>query len=186
MSKYLEIKNLVFHFPTDFDSGTASFNKKMQNIAAKYGANVINPTKGQVIEVGAAKITFLYVIEDYEGLSTANKLSLIFTVETEKKIMFTGDIYEEGLKAAYNEYGDALKSDILQMPHHFLCDTGYQPFYEAVDASAVLLPTCIAGYEAMYKDESYKNSAKHKANDWAAKNADDVYAAFDGDFEIRI
>ena len=184
LSKNLEIKNLVFHFPTDFDSSTASFNKKMQNIAAKYGANVINPTKGQVIEVGAAKITFLYVIEDYEGLSTANKLSLIFTVETEKKIMFTGDIYNEGLEAVYSEYGDALKCDILQMPHHFLCDTGYQPFYEAADASAVLLPTCIAGYDAMYT--LYANNTKHLANDWAAKNADDIYVAFDGNFEIAI
>ena len=184
IAENIEIKNLVFHFPTEFDSGTKSYNEKMQAIAAQYGANVINPTKGQVIYVGDAKITFLYVVENYSGLSTANKLSLIFTVETDKKIMFTGDIYEEGLKAVYNEYGSALKCDILQMPHHFLCDTGYQAFYEAADASAVLLPTCIAGYEAMYNQ--YKNNSKHKMNDWAAQNAEYVYKAFDGDFEIAI
>ena len=98
--------------------------------------------------------------------------------------MFTGDIYNEGLEAVYIEYGASLKCDILQMPHHFLADTGYRPFYEAADASAVLLPTCIAGYDAMYS--LYANSSNHQANDWAAKNADDIYLAFDGNFEIPI
>lgn len=180
----IEIKNLVFHFPTDYDSGTKNYNDKMQTIANQYGANIINPTKGQVINIGEAVVTFLFVADNYKSYNTANKLSLIFTVELDKKIMFTGDIYEEGLKAAYNEYGADLKCDILQMPHHFLADTGYKPFYEAADASSVLLPTCIAGYDAMYT--MYANNAKHKANDWAAQNADHVYKAFDGTFEIKV
>ena len=184
----LEIKNLVFHFPTDYDKDTGSkkYNEKMHAIAQKYGSNVIYPTEGLTMFAGSAKITFYLVITDYKELSTANKFSLIFSVETDKKVMFTGDIYEAGMKEATEKYGDALKSDILQMPHHFLMDTGYQPFYEAVDASTVMLPTCIAGYNAMYNDPSYKNSANHKENDWAAKNADTVYKAFEGTFEIEI
>ncbi|MBE6668389.1 MAG: MBL fold metallo-hydrolase [Ruminococcaceae bacterium] len=180
----IDIKNLVFHFPTDFDTSTRNYNDKMQSIAEYYGADIINPKKGQVINIGEAVVTFLFVADNYKSYNTANKLSLIFTVELDKNIMFTGDIYEEGLKAAYNEYGSALKCDILQMPHHFLADTGYKPFYEMADASSVLLPTCIAGYNAMYT--LYKNNSKHKANDWAAENADYVYKAFDGTFEIKV
>lgn len=187
LANNLVIKNLVYHFPTDWnDSSSKTYNAHMTNIAAQFGANVINPTEGQVINVGTAKVTFLYVAANYKSYTTANKISLIFTVESNKKIMFTGDIYNEGLQYAYNKYGENLKCDILQMPHHFLCDTGYQPFYEAADASAIMLPTCIAGYIAMYNDSSYKDSAKHKANDWAAQNADTVYRAFDGTFEIVI
>ena len=184
----LEIKNLVFHFPVDINDGgeSARADAKIRNIAEQYHSNIINPYKDQILTIGEAKVQFLYVCENYENYTTANQTSLIFTVELNKKIMFTGDVYTPGLTETYNEYGSSLKSDILQMPHHFLCDTGYLPFYEAVDASVVLLPTCKAGYYAMYNDPSYKNSAKHKANDWAAQNADEVYKAFEGHYEIII
>ena len=182
----IDIKNLVYYFPSDYDASTSVYNSKMKNIANMYGANIITPRKGQVINAGAAKIEFLYVPTNYSSFTTANQLSLIFTVKTNKKVMFTGDAFADGLTAAYNEYGSQLKCDILQMPHHFLCDTGYKPFYEAADASEVILPTCISGYEAMYNDPDYKNSTKHKANDWAAQNADKVYKAFDGTVEIII
>ena len=186
LSKKIDINHLVFHFPLDFDNATATYNKRLNEIATQYEANVINPKKGDLLNVDGAKITFLYVATNYSSFTTANQISLIFTVEINKKVMFTGDIYTDGLTAAYNEYGSALKCDILQMPHHFLCDTGYKQFYTAADASAVLLPSCVAGYNAMYNNPSYYNSTKHKANDFAAQNADSVYKAFEGTYEIEI
>ena len=188
LSRKIDINNLVFHFPTDFtrESTCAKYNAYMHAIADQYGAKVINPKKGDMLTVDGAKITFLRVPTNYSSFSSGNQLSMIFTVEINKKIMFTGDAYTDGLTETYNEYGAALKCDILQMPHHYLCDTGYKPFYEAADASEVMLPTCVAGYNAMYNNSSYYNSSKHKANMYAETNADKVYKAFEGTFEIEI
>ncbi len=183
----LVVKNLVYYFPSDYkDSSCGAYKNTIEGYAREFGANVITPSKGLVIDVDGTKIDFLYVPTGYASFTSGNQLSLIFSIQANKKIMFTGDSFVDGLTTVTNEYGSALKSDILQMPHHFLCDTGYKPFYEAVNASEVVLPTCIAGYNAMYNDASYKNSTKHKANDFAAQNADKVYKAFDGTVAIEI
>ena len=73
------------------------------------------------------------------------------------------------------------------MPHHFLCDTGDEKFYQCVDADTLLLPTCIAGLNAMIDPQSeYKDNDKYKLNRSILEGADKVYRAFDGRFKIKI
>ena len=187
ISKGLSIKNLVYYFPEDFQDGALkSWNDAMDKIAQQMGAKKTVVRKGKMMMVDDVKIKFYYVPTDYASLSNINQLSLIFTIESEKKVMFTGDAFEHSLKKLAEENTTGLKCDVLQMPHHFLCDTGYQEFYEYVNAETVLLPTCIAGYRAMYNDPSYMNSKKHLANKWAEDNADTVYKAFEGNFVFEI
>ena len=183
----IDINNLVFHLPTDFPlSYFASTNAKLKELANYYGANVIAPNEKTPIVTDEAKITFYYIADDYANYTSGNQMSMIFAIELDKRIMFTGDAYINGLKAAYEQYGAELKCDVLQMPHHFLCDTGYKPFYEMVDASELMLPTCTAGYKAMYSISSYYYSTNHQANMYAEENADKVYKAFEGTFEIYV
>ena len=196
MMEGMTIKNLVYDFPTKLKEGTdastsAYYKEKFDGIAQQIGANVIQPQKNQKIELSDATIEFLYVPSynrDYKNITNINQLSLIFTVTTSKKIMFTGDAFERSLKSVYNSYrwNTALDCDILQMPHHFLCDTGYEGFYNKVNAETLLLPACKAGYEAMKSSDEYKDNANNKINLAAESKAEKVYKAFEGNFEIDI
>ena len=98
--------------------------------------------------------------------------------------MITGDAFKASLSRMAQEYGDKLKSDVLQLPHHALCDTGNLDFYKFVDAQTVILPTCIAGYRAMIENEEY--AAQNVANKYAENNAHIVYRSFEGNFEFDI
>ena len=193
----MTIKNLVYDFPTELKEGTDAtipiyYKEKFDSIAQQIGANVIQPQKNQKIELSDATIEFLYVPsynKDYKNITNINQLSLIFTVTTSKKIMFTGDAFEKSLKSVSNSYlfnSSALDCDILQMPHHFLCDTGYKSFYDKVNAETLLLPACKSGYEAMKNSDEYKDNPKNKINLAAESKAEKVYKAFEGNFEIDI
>ena len=101
--------------------------------------------------------------------------------------MITGDAFSNSLIQVADRYGKKLKSDIIQMPHHFLCDTGYKAFYDYVDADCMLLPTCIAGFDAMTKEGSeYKNDTEFKLHKNMLEEATSVYKAFEGNFKIKI
>lgn len=177
----LTVKNFVYNFPADFkDTSCQFYGSEMQRISKDMGANVITPKKGQKIKLDNVEIEFYYVPVNYANFSSSNQLSLIFSITADKRVMITGDAYENGLKAAANDYGSKLKCDILQMPHHFLCDTGYQAFYNYVGADTLVLPTCIAGYEAMTSPTSeYKDHTKYKINKSVHDNASTVYKAFE-------
>ena len=81
-------------------------------------------------------------------------------------------------------YGENLRSHILQMPHHGLCDTGHLEFYKLVDAKVVLIPISVAGDRSMHSD-MYSFESR-KANLFAEENAEKVYKAFEGDCVIEI
>ena len=185
----MEVKNIVFDFPTNFkDSSSAYFNQEVNSAAKSLGAKVITPKKGDKISLDGVELEFLYVPVNYSTYTSANYISLIFTVKTSKKsILITGDAFEPSLKSVANEYKSALKCDILQMPHHALCDTGYEAFYNYVGAETLLLPTCIAGYKTMTDPNSeYKNNAKWKLNKKVMENAKKLYFAYEGNFVIEI
>ena len=185
----LTVKNLVFDFPLDFNDTTcAPNNQKIQQIASTLGANIITPKKDDKINLDGVEIHFLYTPVNYSTYTSANAISLIFTIETEnKKVMITGDAFEPSLKSVADEYKESLKCDILQMPHHFLCDTGYEPFYNYVGAKTLLLPTCRSGYTAMTDSNSeYRYYSKCMLNKKVHDEAETIYKAFDGTVEIAL
>ena len=184
----LKIKNLMYHLPEWLDETMPvrckECREQLQNMAAVLGANIVYPVANEKIIVGSAEIEPLYVFDGKEKVDNGNGLSIIFTVTDGKRIMITGDAFKASLRRMAEEYGDDLKSDILQLPHHALCDTGVLEFYECVDAQTVIFPTCIAGYRAMVENEEY--AAHNVANKYAENNAHIVYRSFEGNFEIQL
>jgi beta-lactamase superfamily II metal-dependent hydrolase len=99
----------------------------------------------------------------------------------QKKLMITGDAYSRNMQIAVWRYDKALKCDILQLPHHGLCDTGNMDFYKRVDAETVLIPISTAGDRTMRSD-MYGDAPK--VNRFAEDNAKTVYKAFEGTVEM--
>lgn len=184
----LEVKNLMYHLPEWLDEMMPERCKvcreQLQSMASALGANIVYPEANKKIFVGGAEIEPLYVFDGKEKVDNGNGLSIIFTVTDGKRIMITGDAFKASLRRMAEEYGDKLKSDILQLPHHALCDTGVLEFYKCVDAQIAILPTCIAGYKAMIENEEY--AAHNVANKYAENNAHIVYKSFEGNFEIDL
>lgn len=188
MAERLEVKELVYHFPAEFrdrkGNGTDYVYPHFEEIHRATGASHHLPAVDEKQTVDGMTVHYLYTPTDVTILDNPNQLSLIFTVQGGgKKIMFTGDAYHRTMQIAVWRYGSALKSDILQLPHHGLCDTGNMDFYQKTDAKTVLIPISIAGDRTMRSD-MYGDAPA--VNRWAEDNADTVHKAFDGTVEIAL
>ncbi|MBE6608707.1 MAG: MBL fold metallo-hydrolase [Ruminococcaceae bacterium] len=190
----VEIKEIVYRFPNEFCDKNGNFvniqsNENMQNVLFLTGAKGHMPELDEKISVDGMEIHFLYHAYDCKlinGIANCNVCSLIFTVQAKnKKIMFTGDAYMRNMQVVAWLYKGKLKCNILQMPHHALCDTGLIEFYKEVNADIVLEPTCIAGDRAMHS-ELYCNTEYARANAWAELNAKAVHKTFEGTVEFEL
>lgn len=184
----VNIKTLVYHFPEEFrdrnGNGCAGAIRDMETIAAQTGASVKLPSVDEHLDVDGMDIHVLYTPTDCSILNNPNQLSLIFTIQgPSKKLMITGDAYHRNMQIAVWRYDKSLKCDILQLPHHGLCDTGNLDFYKRVDAKTVLIPISVAGDRTMRSD-MYGDSPK--VNRFAEDNAETVYKAFEGTVEMEI
>lgn len=186
----IEVRELVYHFPEDFrdrrGNGIGYVYPDFEKIHSVTGAVHHLPAVGETLTVDGMTIHMLYTPTDVTILDNPNQLSLIFTVQGGgRKILFTGDAYHRTMQIAVWRYGhgDTLKSDILQLPHHGLCDTGNMEFYKKADAKCVLIPISIAGDRTMRSD-MYGDSPA--VNRWAEDNADTVHKAFEGTVEIAL
>ncbi|MBQ8849417.1 MAG: MBL fold metallo-hydrolase [Clostridia bacterium] len=192
----ISVKSFIYWFPMEFCnkdgvSGVLEYgNKDMEEICRVTGADSRRPARDEKLNVDGTEIHFLYVPDDCSVLNTAggnsNHCSLIFTVQgKDKKVMVTGDAYGRSMQITAWRYHRALKCDILQMPHHALCDSYCVDFYRYVNAETVLMPISIAGYRAMHSG-MYEKSEGCIANLCVEARADKVYKAFDGTVELCI
>lgn len=190
----LSVKEFLWRFPEEFVEGNGNmshptWNRMMERICETFGATAHRPELDEKLTVDSMEFHFLYYAYDCRIINNsfnANACSLIFTVQAKnKKIMFTGDAVSRTLQVVDWMYRKKLKCDILQMPHHALCDTGLLAFYKGVDASILLEPTCIAGDRAMH-GELYRNTERARFNAWAEENAAKVYKSFMGTVTIDL
>ena len=188
VSSRLNVKTVAARFPEDFNYNAASRTDKalatLAGIVQSFGAELKVPCIGDVLYVGDTEVKFYFAPEDISEIHGPNPLSLIFSVRTDaSRILFTGDAYWESLRSTAERWGDELSSDVLQMPHHGLCDTGSGTFYRAVGARTLMIPTCTAGDRAMER-ECYEDAME--ANRTALEMASRVYKACDGTAEIEL
>ncbi len=188
LSDRVKILNVVSRFPeefTDEDGDTVhDAIAGMTSALASIGAGHFVPEEGDILDVDGIKIHFLYVPDDCSWLDGPNQLSLIFTLDSKmKRVIFTGDAYRRNLQYVFDRHKSRLKCDMVQMPHHGLCDTGHKGFYDAVDADTVLIPVSKAGYRCMNSGRYGDAAAANKA---VEDRASDVYRAFEGTVELRI
>lgn len=190
----VEVKELLWRFPDEFADSAGNLihppmNRMMTELCTTLGAVPHCPELDEKITVDGMELHFLYYAYDCRIINNAfnaNACSLIFTVQGQnKKIMFTGDAVTRTLYAVTWIYRKQLKCDILQLPHHALCDTGLLAFYKEVDAAILLEPTCIAGDRAMHS-ELYCHTERGRWNSWAEENATKIYKSFAGTVEVTL
>ncbi|MBQ8342005.1 MAG: MBL fold metallo-hydrolase [Clostridia bacterium] len=190
----LEVREFLWRFPEEFVEGNGNMphsgaNTMMQGICDTFGAAAHAPELDEKLTVDGMELHFLYYTYDCRIVNNAfntNACSLIFTVQGKnQKAMFTGDAVTRNLYVLCWLYHKKLKCDILQLPHHALCDTGLLAFYKEVDAAIVLEPTCIAGDRAMHS-ELYCNTEKGRWTNWVEENAAKVYKSFQGTKVIEL
>jgi beta-lactamase superfamily II metal-dependent hydrolase len=184
----VEIRTLIYHFPEEFrdarGNGIGYAFPHFEKILAVTGATPVVPRPDEIVETDGMRLHFLYTPTDCSILNNPNQLSLIFTAQgSGRKILFTGDAYRNNLQLVVRRYAGELKSDILQLPHHGLCDTGDTEFYREADADTVLIPISRAGDRTMRSD-LYGDAPA--ANRFAEDHARTVYKAFEGTAEIEL
>jgi len=186
LSKKVKIKQILCLFEKEFaeieeDDFVKDGIAVLGHAIDVTGAELITPKEGDEICIDGANIKILSLPEFTMDYGSPNYLSIIFMLTLgETKILFTGDATSERLEKAAT-LGDALKCDILQMPHHGLCDTGDIDFYKAAGAKTVLVPICKAGDRSM-KSGYYGDAVE--ANEYAEANAEKIYRSYEGTLEI--
>ena len=196
LSDRVTVGKILYWFPLEFvgkDGNARNLEaacEQMSKISAAFNAEEYRPYRGEKLNIDGLEIEFLFVPDDCSFLNTgggnANLVSLIFTVKGKnKKVMFTGDAYGRTMQMTAWRYKGNLACDVLQMPHHGLCDAYNIDFYREVNAKTVLIPISVAGYREMH-GEQYAQKEGRNHNLWAENNAESVYKAFEGTVEIEL
>lgn len=110
----------------------------------KLGVPVYTPHTGQKYRIGDSRLQFFATIDDTIHCSqNINATSLMFTMELAGQRIFFGGDGSFSDAALAERYGQELKCDILQVPHHgFGCGTeaGQIAGYRLIDPEVCLLP----------------------------------------------
>ncbi len=187
----LEIQKISYYFPNEYlDRGgnycNVAPNTELDAIVKVCGAQRVTPRRDEIWNINGVDIHFLYIPDDCSLInrsSNSNACSLIFKITFGgKTLMITGDATPRSLQITVWRYGDSLRCNALQIPHHALCDTGNIDFYHSVNAQTLLLPISIAGDRAMngiYFDKNEKNRR-------AYEHAKNIIKAYEGTKEIDI
>ena len=192
----IAVKKFIYWFPGDFcnkhgePNALKEANSEMSEICDLMCAKRHQPTRNEAFSLDDITIEFLYVPDDCSILNTSggnyNFCSLIFTIKgKERKIMITGDAYGRSMQVTAWRYAKKLKCDILQMPHHALCDAFCVDFYKHVDPQILLMPISAGAYRSMHS-KLYDSLEGCIANLCVEAKAEKIYKAFEGTAELFI
>lgn len=99
--------------------------------------------KGLSFEIDGVRIDVLQTWDASDGTSNLNDTSLVLRATIgEQSVLFLNDLGSIGGRRLLATYGDALKSDIVQMAHHGQAGVTKE-VYQAIDAQVHLWPTPI-------------------------------------------
>lgn len=115
----------------------------------KANVKIVKAHPGQHFLIRDAVVDVLYTYEltAPEALTDFNTSSVVTRITLGgKSTLMTGDASGTSAETMIRMYGDYLKSDILQVPHHGLFDGGTKNFYAKVDADIILWPVATSHY----------------------------------------
>ena len=95
--------------------------KNLPSALEQYKAQFIRPHTGQILTFCDVEFQMLYTAENYAPnlISGENNASLIFRMTSEgQSVLFNNDAEFRVAEWMANTYGDALKSDMMQVNHH--------------------------------------------------------------------
>lgn len=100
-------------------------------------------SKGLSFEIDGVRIDVLQTWDKADGTSNLNDTSLVLrAIIGEQSVLFLNDLGTLGGRRLLTTYGQALKSDIVQMAHHGQAGVT-KDVYQAIDAQVRLWPTPI-------------------------------------------
>lgn len=159
----VKIENFIYSFPMDrfyYNAYSAMSSYTSFKNTTKIG-NYIRPHAGDVMYLGNMKLTFLYTQDEFlpHTFEFFNDSSLTFMIEYEgQKTLITGDASENSCTILVDMYGDKLKCDILQVPHHGHFGAN-KAFIDATDPWVALIPASAMRYETKLTQSFYTAAA---------------------------
>ena len=135
------------------------FTKVLPTYVKKFdGAELCPIHTGMSFNMGGVKLEVLYTSEYVamnSVLANSNETSVVSRVaNADGSIMFTADVAIEGCKWLINTYGDALKSDMVQISHHGV-ENAPAEFYDKIAAPLLFWP-CSESLMGQYRGELVK------------------------------
>jgi len=170
----VDLQQIVFNFPTrthyyatidDAPTGATILETRIEKFLTyckKYypKADIVTGHTGQIMYFGNTKVEILHTHEDdFPGhIEKGNQISMVarFNIAGQK-ILLTGDLYTTSSDIIVDMFGDHLKSDIVQIPHHGYAG-GTVGLYNHVQAEMCMFPTPVSEYLKV-KDKSYNAAA---------------------------
>ena len=149
-------------------------------LAAENGIPCFSPYEGQILSFPGVQME---ILETVDGLfpicSTDSNMAslttrLFFeTLGEGKSVLIPGDLMGSALNRMVHLYGNYLKSDALQVPHHG-CSGGTKEFYDAVDPETVIYCTAedkyrervVTNVEAYLEGDIRNYSWNHYLMNW--------------------
>lgn len=119
---------------------------KWESLLDRHGITRYQARTGQKYRFANAELEMLYTYEDlmpfFVYFDRTNPSSFVYMLKIEgQRLVITGDCCAEASSLMVARYGDALKADFVQLPHHGHGDGGTDPeFYNRVNADYVLWP----------------------------------------------
>ena len=148
----LKVESVIYDFPgPDFFQTVQPVVipelKMVEDAIDAFGARRVVPQSGTTLTFGSLKLHVLFTWRDLPPLGsqdktpTTNDTSLVFRLEEAgQTVLFLGDVQEAGNWVMMERYGDALKSDVVQVAHHGEFST-IEEFYRIADPRILLWPT---------------------------------------------
>ena len=149
--KNVTVKAVLYNTPEyQLISLASNLDKKnmaiWESLLDRHGIVRYQTRTGQKYRFANAEIEVLYTYEDlmpffiYKDRSNPSSFVYRLTVDGQSLII-TGDCCAEASSLMVARYGDELKADFVQLPHHGHGDGGTDPmFYEKVNADYIIWP----------------------------------------------
>ena len=149
--KNVTVKAVLYNTPEyQLISLASKLDKKnmamWESLLDRHGIARYQARTGQRYRFANAEIELLYTYEDLQPFfiykDRSNPTSFVYRMTIEgQSFIITGDCCAEASSLMVARYGDVLKSDFVQLPHHGHGDGGTDPkFYERVNADYILWP----------------------------------------------
>ncbi len=142
LDKYFVFEKIIRKFPPESwvpqnNWENPDYPQKIENILQSMeGTEIITPNKGDVFEFGGVKFEILLTADEAPNdAKDLNYFSLLIRQSVNgKTVLWTGDMSDSLSQKAIDFYGDDLKCDILQIPHHGTPNCGKMEFFKRADA----------------------------------------------------
>lgn len=143
LDKYFVIEKIIRKFPPkdwvpQNNWEQPDYPEKIENILQNMsGTEIITPNRLDIFEFGDVRFEILLTADDApENAKDSNYFSMLIKQSVgEKTILWTGDMSDSLGEKALLLYGDYLKCDILQVPHHGTPNCGTMEFFKTADAN---------------------------------------------------